>query len=494
MAEVLVLGAGLNGLATAMLLAGDGHTVTVLERDAAEPDGGADDLWEGWRRQGVTQFRLLHFMLPCWHALMRRELPGVLDQLRALGGTHVNVLHVLPADLTGGRRDGDDRFDTVTARRPVLEAAVATVAARAPGVTIRRGTAVTGLVTGPEALGGVRHVTGVLLDGGETVRADLVVDTTGRRSPVITMLQAVGGRPPLEQREDSGFVYYTRHFRSPDGHRPAAQAMLLQHFEGVSVLTLPCDNDTCGVGFIASARDKALRPLRDVDTWGRAWARYPSVADWAAGEPLTDVQVLAGIEDRYRRFVVDDQPVVTGLVAVGDAWACTNPSLGRGASIGLLHACGLRDLLREVGPDEPEKLVRRFDEMTETTVAPLYRMTLAFDRHRLAEIDGEIAGEPYQTSDVAWAMSKAMYAAALRDPDVLRAYASLVSLTAMPEDVLAEPAMFERIIALGANAPRYPIPGATRSELLATIAGRAITPHDDASRSGGLHYRVSKRA
>jgi phytoene dehydrogenase-like protein len=54
MAEVLVLGAGLNGLATAMLLAGDGHTVTVLERDAAEPAGGADDLWEGWRRQGVT--------------------------------------------------------------------------------------------------------------------------------------------------------------------------------------------------------------------------------------------------------------------------------------------------------------------------------------------------------------------------------------------------------------------------------------------------------
>jgi hypothetical protein len=75
------------------------------------------------RRQGVTQFRLLHFMLPRWHALMRRELPGVLDQLRALGGTHVNVLHVLPADLTGGRRDGDDRFDTVTARRPEHEAA-----------------------------------------------------------------------------------------------------------------------------------------------------------------------------------------------------------------------------------------------------------------------------------------------------------------------------------------------------------------------------------
>ena len=60
--------------------------------------------------------------------------------------------------------------------------------------------------------------------------------------------------------------------------------------------------------------------------------------------------------------MVDGEPVVTGLAALGDAWACTNPSLGRGASIGLLHACALRDLLREVSPDEPERLARRFDE------------------------------------------------------------------------------------------------------------------------------------
>ena len=37
MAEILVLGAGLTGLTTAMLLARDGHDVTVLERDPAEP-------------------------------------------------------------------------------------------------------------------------------------------------------------------------------------------------------------------------------------------------------------------------------------------------------------------------------------------------------------------------------------------------------------------------------------------------------------------------
>jgi hypothetical protein len=32
--------------------------------------------------------------------------------------------------------------------------------------------------------------------------------------------------------------------------------------------------------------------------------------------------------DRLRSYVVDGAPVVTGMVSVGDAWACTNPSLG----------------------------------------------------------------------------------------------------------------------------------------------------------------------
>ena len=55
------------------------------------------------------------------------------------------MLAMLPESRRGPLRDGDERFETVTARRPVLEAAVAAVAGRTPGVTIRRGVAVTGL-------------------------------------------------------------------------------------------------------------------------------------------------------------------------------------------------------------------------------------------------------------------------------------------------------------------------------------------------------------
>jgi 2-polyprenyl-6-methoxyphenol hydroxylase-like FAD-dependent oxidoreductase len=469
MAEIVVLGAGLNGLATAMLLARDGHDVTLLERDAAEPSGDADRLWDTWERSGVNQFRQIHLMMPRWRILMERELPDVITQLEAVGGARLSLVGMLPDEVTGGRRDGDEQFETVTARRPVLEAAVTAVAARTPGVTIRRGVAVTGLMTGTESIAGVPHVTGVTADGGQTYRADLVVDCTGRRSTMTRMLGAIGGRPPIEEREDSGFLYYGRHFRSSDGSLPEARAVLLQRFESLSILTLPCDNGTWGVGLITSSKDKRLRGLRDTRAWERALALYPGAAHWADGEPLTDIQVIAGIEDRYRRFVVDDKPVVTGLLAVGDSWACTNPSLGRGASIGMLHACGLRDLLREVGPDKPDVLARRFDEVTESTVTPLYRMTRSFDRHRLAEIDGDIAGEPYETSDPGWAINKAMEVAAQRDPDVLRARTRIVSVTATPDEVFSQPGILDKVIALGADAPQYSTPGASRADLLDAV-------------------------
>ena len=73
---------------------------------------------------------------------------------------------------------------------------------------------------------------------------------------------------------------------------------------------------------------------------------------WLDGEPLDDqVSVMAKIEERHRSFVLDGHPVAIGVVALADSWACTNPSVGRGISIGTIHAVGLRDLLHDLPPD-----------------------------------------------------------------------------------------------------------------------------------------------
>ena len=188
MAHIVVIGGGLVGLTTGILLARDGHQVTVTERDTAGPRGNAMDLWQRWDRRGVNQFRQLHYMLPRWRIVMERELPEVIGELEALGGVRTSMLGALPDEMTGGKRDGDERFETVTGRRPVVEAAVAAVAKRTDGLTLCRGVAVTGLVTAAESIAGVPHVAGVTIGGATELHADLVVDATGRRSPMTGLL------------------------------------------------------------------------------------------------------------------------------------------------------------------------------------------------------------------------------------------------------------------------------------------------------------------
>ena len=159
-----------------MLLARDGHQVTVLERDAAGPRGRAGDLWQRWDRRGVNQFRQLHFMLPRWRAVMERELPEVITGLEDLGRVRTSMLGALPDEMTGGKRDGDERFETVD-RAPACAGGRGRAVRRAHRQPDRLpGVAATALVTGHASMAGVPHVTGVTVGGATVVTADLVVE------------------------------------------------------------------------------------------------------------------------------------------------------------------------------------------------------------------------------------------------------------------------------------------------------------------------------
>jgi len=468
MADVVIVGGGVVGLGTAILLAQDGHQVNVLERDPAPPPEGVDQAWGSWERRGVNQFRLPHSFLGRYRALIDRELPQVAKAVEAAGGLRFNPLLEIPEGLRGPQRPEDHDVEILTARRPVMEMAVASVAEGTPGLTVRRGVTVEGLVVGQTVRDGTPHVAGVRTEAGEEVHADLVVDMAGRRSALPRWLHDAHLPPLHEEVEDSGFVYYGRHYRSSDGTLPFAFGPPLQSLGTISSLTLAADNGTWSAVITASAKDKDLYGLRDVDRFEKMFRSLPTVAHWIDGEPLEDrVVTISKIEDRFRSLrSTNGEPIVTGLVAAGDAWSCSNPSFGRGASIGMLNGVVLRDSLREF-PDQPYHFVEHFHFTTAEVVEPWFMWTRSQDRHRLAEIDSLIAGRPYDPHDERWELEQALSASLLQDPDLLRIFLRANFVLDPLDEALATPDVTARVVSLGGGWRDIPVPAPPRGELVA---------------------------
>jgi 2-polyprenyl-6-methoxyphenol hydroxylase-like FAD-dependent oxidoreductase len=235
------------------------------------------------------------------------------------------------------------------------------------------------------------------------------------------------------------------------------------------VLTVPADNNAWTVAIAAMARDRPLKALRHNEVWERVARSIPHAAHWIDGEPLCDVTPMAGVMDRRRRIVVDQQAVVTGLLPVGDAWACTNPTAGRGFSLGLAHAVALRDVLWESTRD-PAELAESFDRVTEESLTPWYQDQLDRDYQRAAEINAAIEGRALDRAagDPAKPTPAAFVTAANRDPDVASAFFDVMSCLALPVEVLNRPGIREKVAALG-DGELPPMPGPSRAELVALM-------------------------
>ena len=305
---------------------------------------------------------------------------------------------------------------------------------------------------------------------GKVVSADLVVDAMGRHSKLPDWLEAIGTRPPIEEGEITGFIYYTRYFRSRTGAVPPCRSALQTYFHSFSLLTLPSDAGTWSVTVFISSADRALKKLRDPKHWTALVAACPWHAHWLDGEPITDVLTMGGILDRYRRFVVDGVPVATGIVSVGDSWACTNPSLGRGIAMGLMHALGMVEVVQE-HLEDPLALTLAQDSMTETQVTPWYRNTVEIDRAQIARFNASIEGRPQsQPTDPRARVAKALSVAMMYDADVFRAAVETRSLLALPQEVMARPGLVDRIKEVASNHEAVIAPGPSREELLRILA------------------------
>lgn len=468
--HVAVIGAGIAGLGTALAFARRGHRVTLLEADPAEPAPSSDQAFEGWSRPGVGQFQSTHGFVALARNRLRDGAPDVLAAVFAAGARPIDFTRLFGA----GETAADDRdLVGIGCRRAVFEHVLRVAAGREPGVTIRAGARATGL--SESSAGGACVVTGVRIAGGDDVRADLVVDAAGRRSPVPQWWAALAGAPPLELREECGLVYYGRYFRlragveAEDGRwffGPAGDLGYLGYAVHLA------DNDIFTVTLNAPAWDRDLRALRHPEVFMAAVAAIPAVAAWVrpeAVEAISEVIPMGGLYNTLRGFEAPSTQPPGGLVVLGDSRCHTNPAYGWGGSVGIAQAFRLAALVDEAG-ETGASLVAAFEAEQGGPSRDLFDAVSGGDRLRIAAWRGE--APPADPATAAAQDLKSVFGpASTRDGAVLRAVVRRANLLDGPFAITGDPLLRARAEALvDPLQPPPPAAGPSRPRFLAAIS------------------------
>lgn len=474
--DVAIVGGGMAGLLAALFLARDGHRVTVYERDDTDVPATADEAFDRWERRGAAHARQSHAILARLRRILRHRAPDVLDALLEQGATELSVERILPPDIPDREpRPGDEDLAILCCRRLTIEWVLRKAVLAEPGVTWRGGAGVTGLLAEGTDVRGLR------LEDGTEVEADLVVLGGGRNAPVLSWIAELGGEvQPTEEESDAGIIYLSRFYRL----RPGQELPLLTKDGAggdlgyVAFAGFYGDNRTFSITFGVPTVDRELlSALRRNEAWEAAIRTLMPLAPWTRdglAEPITDVEAMARLRNRIRRFVVDGRPVATGVVVIGDAALATNPWYGKGCSLAGIAAEELSVALARHGRDRAA-LAQAMDDATRRELEPHYTVSCRQDADRMrihaALRDGS---EPDPMAKMAQDFIRDGLIPATRvDGEVYRRFFRSFNMLDAPDALLADPVVAQaagQAFATRDQRPPAPKLGPDRDELLSLMA------------------------
>ncbi|MCC3313896.1 FAD-dependent oxidoreductase [Nocardia africana] len=438
--HAVVLGAGIAGLLTAIVLAERFPRVTVLERDVlvgSEP------------RRGVPQARHLHGLMEGGRSIIETLCPGLTGEIVAAGAPTTEVLAGSRWYLSGLRAAPTDTgLVTLLASRPLLESGLRRRAAALPALTVRQGIAATGLVAD------AGRVTGVLASesGGpaRALAADLVVDCTGRATRAPEWLRAIGAQAPEQDSVIVDLGYSSRTYRRKPHH--------LDGQLGVVVSTMPGRR---GGGAIVVEGEKwhvtlggmlGDHPPTDHEGFTAFAATLPVpdihriVTD---AEPLSD-PVPHRFRGSVRRYFERIATHPDGFLALGDSLCSFNPLYAQGMTVAAQQALALRACLRQGTAELPA----RFYADAARHVGLAWRMSTGADLNHPG-----VAGQRTPRIRMLNSYLARAHRAAHRDPAVARTFMRVANLVDPPETLL-KPATVARILWHGRGiAPPVPSRG-----------------------------------
>jgi 2-polyprenyl-6-methoxyphenol hydroxylase-like FAD-dependent oxidoreductase len=385
--RVVVIGAGMAGLCSALALSSPRREIVLLEKDPPPPAGDADQAFFDWDRRGVGQLRHSHAFLARLRHIIKQRHPALLDQLRAAGCREIGLLDVLPAGLRDAYRPLAEDADlaVLTSRRTTLELVMRRYVEALPGVAVLADVVVRNLIIQAED-GDRRRVCGVQGDHGGQRRSwlgDLTIDAAGRNSQTSEQL-VHAGVAVAEETEDCGILYYTRHYRlNPEAVEPRrGRGSTTGDLSFIKYGLFPGDNRCFSITLAAPEIETALRQaIVDPTVFDRVCSLLPGIAAWtdaATAQPISKVFGMGDLKSRWRSFVTPDQQAVLGFFAVGDSLIRTNPLYGRGCSFAAVEAEILRGVLDDLS--DPAARARLYDARVKSELSPYFDAMRTQDR------------------------------------------------------------------------------------------------------------------
>jgi 2-polyprenyl-6-methoxyphenol hydroxylase-like FAD-dependent oxidoreductase len=467
MAKIVVVGAGVGGLAAALFCARRGHAVTVVERDEQpKPDATAEEDFRHWARAGVPHARQGHNFLGLATRILREEAPDVLAAVAARGAPRTPV-------------PGAAGEENLLSRRLVFEGTFRRVVEAEPGVTVRSGTCADGLVVRGER-DGVPHVVGVRLAGEDDVAADVVVDASGRRTRAVRWLAEAGCRAPGETVQPCGFHYLTQHFRLRAGAEfPESVVPVYVNLGFTKLVVFAADNGCFQISMTVGAGDPLRHRLREHDVYRRFLEAVPLTAPWLdRSDPIDDPRPMARLEDRWRRLAPGGRPVVAGHVLLGDAALQTNPAFGRGMPLAFRQAQHLAATVESAAAD-PAGYVACWEEWAERHLGIWFTAQLASSRAQREHIEAGVRGEPVAppTDDVGRFLA-ALAVLSEDEPEMNAVQLRFFNMLMTPQALLTDPVALPRIREHLRTHPDLATParGPDRQEFERLVTSRAGRP------------------
>ena len=487
MAEnVIVIGAGIGGLCTALMLQPTGREITILERDGPIGTDEPDELFRTWKRTGVGHVRQSHAFLARLRTILKDEHPALLDSLMSHGVRELTFDMM----LTEQQRENycpqpeDEELTIITSRRTTLEMVIRRYVESLPHVSIRSGFFVRRLITEKTAAGTLT-VTGVEGDQDgtpTTVTADLVVDASGKGGFTIEQLMEEGANI-REESETAGILYFTRHYRllpgksEPDRKtNPPASGDLGYLKFGV----FPGDNGNFSITIALPEIEMELRKnILNPETFHQITLMLPGLYPWtneAQSEGTSKVFGMGDLNNRWRDMVVEDSPAALGYFPLGDTLVRTNPLYGRGCSFAAVSAQLLRETLDET--DDPSGRALAYHKRILSDLRPYYINQRKQDRSAIRRARRTLMPEssPSLRSRILESFAEDGVRIALRsDTGLLREAMRGFHMLEHPDKWLGRPRNLAKVLyywgrGKKANAAAYPpSPGPDRQEMLTIL-------------------------